>query len=362
MVLPRLAYRKVLSMRPRPLLCHLHDPELMPVGMALRLRGFRVIYDVHENWPEQAERRAPVPGLLRPLVGPAYRGVEGVLLSGIATVHVLESIERRYRRPRIVVRNLPELGLAIPRKPRRRDGRTRMVYVGGVGRTRGAVRMIRLAEELLRRQLDVELRIIGPVEDEGLVRQMRRTIDEAHLGERVSFNNQRLPPPEASAEIAAADIGLCILDPLRNYLNSLPIKVFEYMRFGLPVVASDFECWRPYVAGTRCGILVAPEDLQQIADGVQRMIEHPEEMAEMGRRGREAIRTQYCWEKEQHKLVDFYWRLLGKGSARRAQAAVMPAQANADITDGSVVCADAPAGREIPSTTPSGQPARTAAR
>lgn len=44
---------------------HFHDPELLPVGLALRLLGKRVIYDVHEHFPQVALVRAWVPGYLR---------------------------------------------------------------------------------------------------------------------------------------------------------------------------------------------------------------------------------------------------------------------------------------------------------
>ncbi|TVQ80521.1 MAG: hypothetical protein EA369_02245 [Bradymonadales bacterium] len=37
---------------------HFHDPELIPVGIALRLLGKRVVYDVHEDYVSSISQKA----------------------------------------------------------------------------------------------------------------------------------------------------------------------------------------------------------------------------------------------------------------------------------------------------------------
>ena len=69
-VWPRLAFRRVLAMRPRPSICHFFDPGLLPLGMALRLKGFKVIYDVRESVADQLLHKPYIP---RPLRKPASR-------------------------------------------------------------------------------------------------------------------------------------------------------------------------------------------------------------------------------------------------------------------------------------------------
>jgi hypothetical protein len=86
--------------------------------------------------------------------------------------------------------------------------------------------------------------------------------------------------------------------------------MFEYMAAGLPVIASDFPLWREIVDGAGCGLLVDPMDPRAIAEAMQWIIDHPEEAAEMGRRGRAAVEHTYNWEAESTKLVELYRRLL----------------------------------------------------
>ena len=135
--------------------------------------------------------------------------------------------------------------------------------------------MIQLAQELAGRQVAFEMRIVGAIGNSALEGRMKAAISSAGLTECVTLTG-RVPFERAQSEIAQAAIGLCLLHPTPNYLNSLPIKIFEYMRFGLPVVASDFECWRDYVSGV--GLMVDVQSPRECADAVQWLLRNPEQM------------------------------------------------------------------------------------
>ena len=308
---PWVVYRKVLSLRPLPAVCHFYDPPMLLAGMALRLKGFKVIFDVRENVADQILTKYYIPKGLRKIASLVYRFAEAIMTSGMATVHVLDSIACRYRHPKVVVRNLPKLSVIPSGLSRARRKCPRLIYVGGITIHRGAITMIELAGELKRRKVDFELRIVGETAIAKTEQKMRAMIAEKSLEKEVALLGQ-MPYEQALLEVASADIGLCVLHPIPNHLNSLATKILEYMQYELPVVASDFPCWREYVTGTGSGVLVDPLDVEKIADGVQWLLERPDEMRRMGQRGRKAVLERYNWEKEQEKLLAFYERLLSR--------------------------------------------------
>jgi glycosyltransferase involved in cell wall biosynthesis len=121
--------------------------------------------------------------------------------------------------------------------------------------------------------------------------------------------------------LSKAVAGLVVLKPLQSFQEALPVKMFEYMAAGLPVIASDFPLWRTIIDGEKCGILVDPLDPQALASTMSWILEHPAEAAEMGKRGRAAVRERYNWESEARALLGFYDALSPRNSETRPSAA-----------------------------------------
>jgi glycosyltransferase involved in cell wall biosynthesis len=100
--------------------------------------------------------------------------------------------------------------------------------------------------------------------------------------------------------------GLVTLHPVINYLDSLPVKMFEYMAAGLPVIASDFPLWKSIIEENQCGLCVDPLDPKAIADAIDYLVNHPTEAEQMGRNGQKAVQEKYNWGIEEQKLLAFY--------------------------------------------------------
>ena len=179
-----------------------------------------------------------------------------------------------------------------------------LVYVGGISKLRGAVEMVQ-ALEYLEHVEDIRLDLIGRFEPSSLEREL-----QALPGYRRVRYLGWLQPKDIYKHLQTADIGLVCLHPDPRYVVGWPVKLFEYMAAGLPVIASNFPLWREIVEGNRCGICVDPLNPKEIAGAIEYLITHPEETRRMGENGRRAVEEKYNWENEGKKLLKLYEELL----------------------------------------------------
>ncbi len=302
------AYR--LAQREQADVCHFHDPELLPVGLLLKLTTCaRVIYDVHEDVPEQILTKHWIPRVLRRPVAAAVGLGEKLLARGVdAVVVATEGIAKRFVgfHP-VVLRNFPSLSMFAWPDARERSGPLgRLIYVGGISRVRGAFEMVQALEHVARSS-KVELTLVGRFEPAGLKEELSTLAGWQHVQ-----TTGWLPPEVAYELLKKADIGLVCLHPLPRHVVALPVKLFEYMGAGLPVIASDFPLWKEIVEGNNCGLCADPLDPQAIAAAIEYLIAHPDEARQMGENGRRAVEEKYNWERESEKLRALYGRLLSR--------------------------------------------------
>ena len=287
---------------------HFHDPELILAGVIIKMLGKRVVYDVHEDLPRQVQSKPWIPPALRPLVAHMVRGIEALashVFDGI--VAATPDIARRFPEGKtITVQNFPFLkefggesqpSVDVPL-------RNAVAYVGGLYRTRGVAEMVAALDHTSVAEPPT-LVLAGPLGD----RLAREVVEKVADNSRVEYHPwlNRLEVQRLYGSVRA---GLVVLHPEPRFMTSFPVKMFEYMAAGLPVIASDFPLWREIIGEAECGLLVDPLDPAAIARAIDWVISNPREAEEMGRRGRAAVERQYNWDAEAHKLVEFYNRLL----------------------------------------------------
>jgi glycosyltransferase involved in cell wall biosynthesis len=299
----RRVFRKALALNAD--LYHLHDPELLPIGWALKRRGKRVVFDSHEDVPKQILGKHYLHPLVRHLLSWGFSLYERFVcsrLDGIvgATPYIRDKFISINPRS-IDINNYPMLGELDTHVPWRNKS-NEVCYVGTIAQVRGVKELVR-AMGLTRS--GVRLNMVGAYAEVDIAAEVRTYAGWA------SVNDLGVKDRRGVAEVLGRSVaGLVNLHPLANYLDALPIKMFEYMSAGIPVIASNFELWRQIVEDSGCGLCVDPMDPAAIAVAIDYLVAHPDEARKMGESGRQAVLSRYNWTQEEAKLRGFYDQLL----------------------------------------------------
>jgi glycosyltransferase involved in cell wall biosynthesis len=286
---------------------HFHDPELIPYGVVLALSGKKVIYDVHEDLPMDILTKDWIPSGVRRIVSNVARCLEYVGAKWF--FHVIGAtphIAGRFKSINGGAIDINNFAVCAVSESNHADAwgskQGEVLYVGGIALVRGVQEVV---EAMCLVKSDVRLNLAGR-----FMEAEARTILECSPGWGRVNELGFLDRAGVKEALRRSRAGLVTLHPIRTYLDSLPVKMFEYMAAGIPVIASDFPLWREIVVGHKCGICVDPMDPRAIACAIDYLVAHPDVAREMGENGRRAARERYNWGHEEKRLLDFYGTLL----------------------------------------------------
>lgn len=282
----------------------LHDPELIPLGLRLKQLGKKVVFDAHADVPAQL--------LAKPYLGKssarllsrsfsayerfACRQFDGI----IAATPFIRDKFLPINPTTVDVNNYPVV-LEFEPAARWADKAPEVCYVGNIAAIRGIRQLVR-ACALLRSP--ARLALAGKFAEPALETEVA-----AYPGWQRVTAHGHLDRAGVSRLMARSVAGLVTLHPPPSHLETLPVKMFEYMAAGIPVIASHFPLWRDIIEGNACGVCVDPGDPVAIAAAIDHFVLHPELARRMGENGRRAVLEKYNWTVESRKLVAFYEHL-----------------------------------------------------
>lgn len=285
---------------------HLHDPELLLIGLKLKRRGYRVIFDAHEDLPKQILGKQYLWRPARSAVSRTVGVYEGRVCRRLdAVVAATPYIRDKFLsiNPRSVdINNFPMLGELVTDVVVGEARANQVCYVGGITAVRG-IREVVLAMGKV--SDGVRLQLGGTFGSETLAKEIRALPQWEWVDERGWLDRT-----DVARLFGASVAGIVTYLPAPNHIDAQPNKMFEYMSAGLPVIASHFPLWREIVEGNECGLCVDPEDSGAIADAIDWLISNPDEAREMGINGKRAVETRYNWSVEEEKLLHLYNSLL----------------------------------------------------
>ncbi|HSJ55657.1 MAG TPA: glycosyltransferase family 4 protein [Anaerolineae bacterium] len=177
-----------------------------------------------------------------------------------------------------------------------------VVYVGSLSSTSHPVDLLLDAcAQLFRARSNVRLLLVGGGEDYTAV---GRQVAEKGLAGRVILTG-RVPADEVPYYYLLGDVSV---DPVHDDLTARarsPLKLFESMALGIPLVTGDAGDRREHLGNGQAGVLVAPGSARALADGLLAVLDDPVLRHSMGECGR-ALAERYYWDVQVHEFARVY--------------------------------------------------------
>lgn len=280
---------------------HIHDPDLLTVARKLTTKGKKVIYDSHEDVPRQILSKSWIPKNIRKLISYIFEKYENKTTKTLAAVVVpTPHIADRFRPINNNVYQVCNFPLLSEFEEDMTTSLRRNIacYVGGISINRGIRQIVEATEKA-----KLEFILCGNFESEELENEIVTSFQHVkYLG----FLNRK----GIAKILNESMVGFVTLLPTPNHVKSYPIKMFEYMAAGMPIIASNFPLWEEIIQKHNCGICVDPRNVEEIEKAIRYISNNPEAAKIMGKNGKEAVLEEYNWKSQEKELFSLYNKLI----------------------------------------------------
>ncbi len=193
-----------------------------------------------------------------------------------------------------------------------------VVFSGSFRGWHGADVLVRAAAGVITKLKERDLLFLFLGSGPGLS-EVRREVTRCGIGSHVHLAGA-VPYHQMPLHLARCHIGVAPYQPSRHGQLQLgfywsPLKIFEYMACGLPVITLDVHPLREIVRPGREGLLVQEGDENGLADAIAELVASPERAAEMGRAARDRVVSHYSWQVHCEKLEKVLQGLVKAASA-----------------------------------------------
>lgn len=284
---------------------------IFAIAAPFKLFGKKYIFDHHDVCPELFEAKFGRGGLM-------YRIQCWFEQLTFRTSDVVMSTNETYRDIAIsrggvdpadvfVVRNGPDIERfkAVAPVPYLKKGKAHLIgYVGTMAVQEGLDVLLQVAANIRNRgRNDVQFVCIGGGPE---LADLRTMCTAMGLDEMVDFPG-RVSDEDLLAMLSTADI--CVNPDKVNEMNDMStmIKIMEYMALGKPIVQFDLKEGR---FSADKAALYAADSVDDFADKVVWLLDHPDERRQMGAFGKQRVGEQLAWQHSVPRLLAAYERVL----------------------------------------------------
>jgi len=299
------------SIRINAKIYHFHDPELIFIGLILKLIGKKVIYDVHENVCLQILSKKWIFPPIRKVISFFIRFIEWFSLHFFDAIIIagkdikFQPHFKKFSHKIIILRNFPIITFSEAEIFPKPHNKIRFIYTGGITPVRGVMEIIEAYKSIGCK--NSELILLGNFSSVDFKNKIMNKINKSSNIKYFSAIYYK----KMFDLLKKCHVGLICFKPVLNHINALSgrnNKIYEYMMTGLAVIGSDFDSWNNFILGNKIGVTVNPCDISEINKAMKFFIDNPKKLKIMQENAKK-ISIKYSWKLESQKLIDLYKNL-----------------------------------------------------
>ncbi|NEZ45598.1 glycosyltransferase family 4 protein [Clostridium niameyense] len=285
---------------------HAHEPDSLLVAYLLKRKlGVKVIYDSHEYHPEAFSEHFKFGKNFVTKIVYKYEKFICTRIDAIISVNdLLINKFKKFNDESVLIPNYP---VKDNEAVKEYNEKPTFVYVGGLREDRGILKVI---EAIYMTKQDYKYYFIGPFETNEFKNKVKKLIDSKNEKRDIYFTG-RISHIKVFDYLKRAHVGFVLLQPTNwRYINSEPIKLFEYMISNTAIIASDFPMMRNIVETAQCGLITKPTSSESIKEAIEQLGNNLHETENMGLNGKNAVLKFYNWSICEKRLLKLYDKFL----------------------------------------------------
>jgi glycosyltransferase involved in cell wall biosynthesis len=173
-------------------------------------------------------------------------------------------------------------------------------FVGSLKPWHGLPILVEAFARLHRTDMNTRLRIVG----DGPERRRLENDLDAHGVRHAAVLTGAVAPAEVPGLLASMDVAVAPY-PAGDHCYFSPLKVYEYMAAGLPVVASRIGQLVEVIRDDINGLLCHPGDAVDFAGAFIRLRSEPALRSRLGTAARATVATRHTWAEVARRILDF---------------------------------------------------------
>ena len=190
------------------------------------------------------------------------------------------------------------------------------IYCGGITESRGAMKILEATKIAKNTIPKIRVVFVGRYTPDYLKDKLQNFINNNDLKNNVQLFSF-IKYEEVSDFYNKSKVGLITWLQAKALTIKMPIKIFEYMAFALPIIGSNFGHIKEYIEQENCGIVVDPNKPEDISNAMIELMTNNNKYDYYSENGRKATLEKYKWDFELDRLVGFYRESLNERKKNR---------------------------------------------